>query len=215
VKATVLGNLAVLWLGLSWLAGRGHSERSWWSCLLVGALSTVVLLVADVGHAIAHVVSARHAGAPMDEILIAAGMPRTLYKDNDVPPSVHRMRALGGPVFSAVGLLVSLLLRAVTPGGSLASELATWSSIGHGFILAGSLLPLPFVDGGTILKWTLVERGRTPAQSDTVVQRLNTVLGIATVVSGAVLLVCQRWLYGLALVGVGAIAIGSALGKIR
>ena len=129
VKPAVLANLLIAWVALSWLAGQQFPDSSWLARLLVGALSTTALLVADFGHALAHIVSARYAAAPMDEILVSAGMPRTLYFDNDVPPQTHRMRSLGGPIFSALGLLVSLFLRTLTSPGSPARMVADWSCI--------------------------------------------------------------------------------------
>ena len=215
VKPAVLGNLLALWGVLSWMAGRRRPKRSWPARLLVGALSTITLAVADIGHAMSHIVSARYAGAPMDEILVSPEMPRTIYHDNDVPPQAHRMRALGGPIYSAMGLLSSLVVRALAPRDSLAHELAGWSCIGHGFIFTGSLAPLPIVDGGSILKWTLVERGRTPAEADAVVQRVDLAIGATAAATGAALAARRRWLPGLGLIGAGAIAIGAALGKIR
>lgn len=71
-------------------------------------MGVLLALLADVGHACAHTVSARLAGAPMDVILLGADMPRTLYWNNDVPPRAHIMRSLGGPVYSGVGLLMGL-----------------------------------------------------------------------------------------------------------
>jgi hypothetical protein len=46
----------------------------------------------------------------MDEVRISLGMPRTLYRENAVSPDAHRLRALGGPIFNALGLLVSLAI---------------------------------------------------------------------------------------------------------
>lgn len=222
VKPIILANLLGLWGLLSWLAGRGRSERPWPVRLLAGALSTAVLMAADVGHAMAHIVSARYAGAPMDEILLSEGMPRTLYYDNDVPPHVHRLRALGGPVYSTVGLLTSLALRALAPRGSLVREVAGWSSLGHGFILVGSLVPLPFVDGGTLLKWTLVEQGRTEEEADEAIRQIDLGLGAATATAGVVVAAAgrglparRRWTAALGLMAGGAIAIAAARGRIR
>jgi hypothetical protein len=154
----------------------------------------VTLLAADLGHALAHIISAGYARAPMDEILISEGMPRTIYLDNDVPPRAHRLRAVGGPIFSALGLLASLLLRCLAPRNSLGRELAGWSCLGHGFVLAGSLAPLPVVDGGTILKWTLVEQGRTPTEADEIVRRASLSLGAAAATTGVALATRRRWL---------------------
>lgn len=208
-------NLLALWSGLSWYSGRQHPERSWPARLLVGALSGFALVLADVGHACAHSISARLAGAPMDRIRLSSGMPRTLYDDDDVPPRAHRMRALGGPIFSALGLVISLLARAVTPRKSMAHEVANWSIIGHGLIFAGSLAPLPIVDGGSLLKWTLVDRGLTPEKADRVVQRAGMATGMAASSAGVALATQRRWLPAAGLIAAGFVAVISSLGKIR
>ena len=214
VKATVLVNIVALWavvtaIGLSW-----SPERDFWQGLLVGFAAVLLLLVADFGHAIAHIFSARHAGAPMDEVFISGGMPRTLYWNNEVPPQAHRMRAIGGPIFSTAGLLISISILGMAAEHSLVRELALWSAIGHGFILIGSLLPLPIVDGGSILKWTLVGRGKTTTEADEIVRRVGWVVGIAAGIIGIGLMVTQQWLAGLILLG-GGIAIGVAADKLR
>ncbi len=130
-----------------------------WQGLLIGFIAIVLLLFADFGHALAHIFSARCAKAPMDEILIAGDMPRTIYFDNDVAPRECTGTAPWVDQFSsAMCLLLSAVVYAITPEGSVLRELAAWSTAGHAFIFFGSLLPLPIVDGGTIFKWTLVER---------------------------------------------------------
>ncbi len=134
--------------------------------IFAAGLSGFVLIAADVGHALAHSISARAAGAPMDKIDLTSGMPRTIYYDQAVPPRTHILRALGGPLYSALGLVLSLVARSLLPRNSAAREVAGWSSIGHCLIFAGSLAPLPIVDGGSILKWTLVESGKAPQEAD-------------------------------------------------
>ncbi|UCD41890.1 MAG: hypothetical protein JSV69_15215 [Chloroflexota bacterium] len=208
-------NLVALWAGMSWLSGRQHPGRPWPTRLLVGAVAGIALVLADVGHACAHSVSARLAGAPMDRIKLSSGMPRTIYDDEDVPPRTHRMRAMGGPIFSAWGLVASLLVRAITPRKSIAHEVANWSSIGHGLIFAGSLAPLPIVDGGSLLKWTLVDHGRTTDEADRIVQQAGVATGIAATSAGVAFATQRRWLPALGLIAAGLVAIGSALGKIR
>lgn len=167
---------------LAWAAGRRRPELTWLQRLGVGLLAMPVAWFADVGHAMAHTVSARLAGAPMDEILLSSGMPRTLYLNNDVPPQTHIQRSLGGPVFSLISFTLSLLWRRISPRGSLSHDLAEVSLVGHGFILLASLLPLPMVDGGTILKWKLVEAGQTPEQADQSVRKTN--IGFGTMLFG-------------------------------
>lgn len=153
----------------------------------------------------------------MDEIQISAeaGMPRTLYWNNEVSPDVHRMRAIGGPIFNLLGLLLSLVIYAAVPGNSIARELAAWSASGHGYLLIMSLAPVPMVDGGTLLKWTLVARGKAVTEADEIVRRVDWVMGIVAGIVGVVLIAMQIWIAGLILMGIGAVVIGIATGKIR
>ena len=211
----VLVNLMGLWGGATMLASRRKPERSWLVRLAVGAASAAIWAAADFGHALAHIASARAAGAPMDEVRISQGMPRTIYADHDVPPRAHIVRSLGGPIFNTLGLLTGLLLRAFTPAGSAAHELAGDTALAHGLLLGGSLAPLPIVDGGVILKWGLVEGGRTPEEADQAVQVAGVTTGAVALGAGAALATRGRWLPALGLVGAGAVAIAAALNKLR
>ncbi len=215
VKPTVLVDLIAGCAVMSYLTGRSHPQRSWPERVLVGSVAMSLWVIADLGHALAHTVSARKAGAPMDEIQVSEGMPRTIYFDNDVSPQAHRMRALGGPIYSALGLSTSLALRVATPKDSLAHELAGWSVLGQSFIFLGSLAPLPIVDGGSILKWTLVERGQTPEEAEQVVERTGLVAGAAALGASAALAAKRKWLPALGMLAAGGVAIAASLGKIK
>ncbi len=215
IKRTVLVPIIALWAGVTWLGFSWHPERGFWQGVLIGFVTVLLLMPVDFGHALAHIFSARYAGAPMDEILISADMPRTLYWNNEVSPDVHRIRALGGPLFNAVGLLLSAGVYAVASGHVIARELAAWSAGGHGLLLILSLLPVPIVDGGTLLKWTLVAKGRTEAQADEMIRRVDWVMGIVGGLIGIGFIVMQMWIAGVILVGIGAVVIAIAAGKIR
>ncbi len=188
-----------LLIGLMWglfifIAKKRKPERPFSQNLLIGSLGLPLAFLADIGHAMAHTISAKKAGAPMDEILLSADMPRTLYENNDVPPRTHITRALGGPIYSAIGLTISLLWRQSSPPDSMSRELADVSSFYHGAIFFGSLIPLPIVDGGTILKWSLVEQGKTPEEADEIVKTTGPiVIGILAVVGTAVFLLTRKY----------------------
>ena len=215
ISPSVFINILFLWAFLSWLTGIRHPERLIWERILTGVLASLLLLIADLGHTLAHIFSARYAGAPMDEIHIPSGMPRTIYHDNHVHPSVHRLRSFGGPIFNLLGLVISLVWHTLTLPGSMANDLATWSVIGFTFILVGSLTPLPYVDGGTMLKWTLVEHGRTLSQADAIVRRVDLILGALLITLGLVLLFWHFWWWGLLILAGAAIVIASGLGILR
>ena len=217
VKATFLIFIVPIWVGVTWLGLYWHPGRGFWPGVLVGFVTVILLLVAEIGHPIAHIFSARYAGAPMDEIQISAetGMPRTLYWNNEVSPDAHRLRAMGGLLFNLFGLLLSLAVYAVVPGNSIAWELAAWSAAGHGLLLIMSLAPVPMVDGGTLLKWTLVARGRTVTQADEILRRVDWVMGTVAGIVGVVLIALQIWIAGVILVGIGVVVLCVAAGKLR
>jgi hypothetical protein len=201
---------------LAWVAGLRKPERSWLQSLGVALLAMPVALFADVGHAMAHTVSARLAGAPMDEILLSSGMPRTLYQNNAVPPQIHIRRSLGGPIFNLTGFTLSLLWWRISPPGSLSHDLAEASLAGHSFILLGSIAPLPMVDGGIILKWKLVEVGQSPEQADRTVRKTSLSLGAGFLGLGALLgLVRKRKLVGGLLAAGGVAGIAAGLGWLK
>lgn len=216
IKFVVLPIILVLWGGITWFGLLWHPERNFWQSLLIGFVSTVLLALADFAHPLAHIFSARYAGAPMDEIVISSEMPHTLYQNNDVAPNVHRMRALGGPIFNLAGLLVSLIIFQLSSVHSIAREWMGWSAVGHGYILVASLLPLPMVDGGTILKWTLVAKGKTEAEADDLVRQINWILGLVIAMAGIGLAFFTKlWIIGLIGIGIGVIILSIATGKIR
>lgn len=215
VAPVFLANVVGLWGLLAWWAGKRRPGRPWPLCLLIGAVSALNLLAVDVGHALAHTIGARRAGAPVDHVWLSADMPRTLYPDGEVPPRVHRQRALGGPIYSATGLALALIGRRLAPADTIVREELDLAALGHGLILAGSLAPLPLVDGGSLLKWTLVERGHSPEEADEIVRLAGLSTGAAALATGAALAAKRRWLPAVGLVAVGAVAIAAALDKIR
>jgi len=201
---------------LTWLAGRRHPSLNWLQRLGVGLLAMFVALPADVGHAMAHTISAHFAGAPMDEILLSSGMPRTLYKNNNVPPQTHILRSLGGPIFSLICAMLSMLWWRLSPHGSLSHDLAEASLAGHSMILLGSIAPVPVVDGGTILKWKLVEAGQSPEQAERTVHKTSLGLGAGFLGLGVLLAIFRkRKLAGGLLAVCGAVGIAAGKGWLK
>ena len=209
------GDIVALGGGLIWLAGRRRPERSWGGRFVVGGLALALTVLADLAHVFGHTVSARAAGAPMDRVLVALGIPRTLYDDNDVPPATHRMRALGGPIANLLALLLSLVWRRAARPASAARDLADVSCLGHGLLFFGSLVPLPIFDAGTILKWTLVEQGRSEAAADAQVHQVSELIGLGALCTGAVVVLQGRRAAGVALIAGGAVAFAAGRDFIR
>ena len=129
---------------------------------------------------IAHATAARLVGKPMDAIRIMFGMPLVVYHDinaQDVTPNSIFL----GPGRAAVQRLagpVRLAAPAAAPGRSVAFDLAETALATNIFLPTVGLLPIPFIDGGPVLKWSLVARGRTVPEADQAVRRVNVVLGL-------------------------------------
>jgi hypothetical protein len=215
VANKVFVELIAVWAVSTWWGRRRHPGRGIWRDSLAGLATLIVLVPVDMGHALAHIFSARYAGAPIDEVRFSGGMPRTLYWNNEVSPDVHRIRALGGLVFNMLGCLVSGATYVAVPRRSVARELAATSAIGHAWLFIMSLMPVPLVDGGTLMKWTLVAHGQTESEADETVRRVDWALALTGGISGVLLIAMRRWAAGGILVGCGALAAAIADGRIQ
>ena len=114
-----------------------------------------------------------------------------------------------------MGLWSGLAIHALAPRNSIGGELVGWSALGHGLLLVLSLSPVPIVDGGTLLKWTLVARGKTPSEADRLLRRVTWEMGIAATVLGVGSIARRRRSLGVGMLGIGAVVGAIAAGRIR
>jgi Zn-dependent protease len=206
------------WMVMIWLGGRRRPRRSLAGRAGVAALTMPVFLGSEWSHNLAHAAAARAIGRPMDALRIVWGMPLCVYYDiNDaqVTPRQHMLRAMGGPIWNGFLLLISLLLRRRARPGSVSREVADVAVGMNGFLAGASLLPLPAIDGGPLLKWGLVERGRSIPQADEIVKRVDAVLGVGLLAGSAVAARKRNWIAGAMLLLSGILSLGFATGRIR
>ena len=205
-----------VWLIMDWHAGRGHPDGSWGKRLGTGALTMAAILGSEWCHNLAHAAAARLVGKPMDALRIAWGMPLVIYydiNDESVTPRQHIARALGGPLFNALLLPLALLSRTLAPEGSMRRDVADAAVGMNAFLSTASLLPIPGIDGGPILKWALVERGSTPEEADETVYVVDRAVGGGLGVAAIVAFKKRRRFLAsiLALFSVLALAVGFGL----
>jgi Zn-dependent protease len=208
----------VVWLIMAWVAGRNRPERSWWKNLGVGGLTMTAILGSEWCHNLAHAAAARSIGKPMDALRVTWGMPLVVYYDLDddqVTPREHITRALGGPLFNGALLAISWLARRFTPRGSVGREVADAAVGMNLFLSTASLLPIPGIDGGPILKWALVERGHTPSEADEVVKGVDRALGVGLGVATGIAVKKRRWFIGAILGMFAALALAVGYGLIE
>lgn len=104
-------------------------------------------LLANVLHALGHVISGSLAGSPMDELLFTATRDANIYRGDQsgVRGRIHVVRALGGPLAN-LGVAAALAALGSVLGGAGQPYLARSVGVNLAFGL-GSLLPLPSLDG--------------------------------------------------------------------
>jgi Zn-dependent protease len=172
-----------------------------------------VILGSEWAHNLAHAAAAQLVNKPMDALRIAWGMPLVVYHDiNDetVTPRQHILRALGGPVINLLLLQSGMVFKRFTREGSVWREVANATVGMNLFLSTASLLPIPGIDGGPILKWSLVERGYSREQADQGVREVNKALAMGLGGSAAIAFKKKRRLIGsiLAMFSLIALAVG-------
>jgi hypothetical protein len=171
----------ILWTVFTRSASRRKPDNSRLQWSREGFLKMAVVLGSEWLHNLAHLIVSNWIGKPMDQLRIQAGMPRCIYheiNDPDVTPRQHIARSLGGPVINSLLLPVTKLAKTRTKSDSIAGVTAKTAYQTNLFLSLISLLPIPGIDGGSILKWSLVERGKTIEDADQVVQKVNGPLAV-------------------------------------
>jgi Zn-dependent protease len=206
------------WGVLTYLAGL---QKPGWSRTqrgVAGAMTTIILFGSEWGHNLAHAAVAHHIGKPVDAIRIVGGTPMLIYydiNDQQVSPRQHILRASGGPIFNAFLVPLAWLARHFTREGSLAHYLANFALGTNIFLSTVSLLPIPGIDGGPLLKWTLVEGGKSQERADEVVKKVNLAMGSGlTVAAGVAIRKQHRWL-GAAIAAFAATSLAIGLGLLK
>jgi Zn-dependent protease len=203
---------------LAWLAGRRQPLSTRAERWRFGLLAMPVVVGSEWVHNFAHAGAARLIGRPMDALRIAWGTPLCVYLDiNDpsVRPREHIIRALGGPLANAGLWLLARMARRLARPGSEAWHVAQAAVATNAFLSTAALLPIPGIDGGPVLKWSLVARGHGVAQADAVVRRVNGPLAAGLGAAAYMAFRRRRWLLGGLIGQFAVLALGVALGWIR
>jgi Zn-dependent protease len=205
-------------LVMFWYKSQHPSQRPMGERLVFAGLASTAILGSEWAHNLAHWTISQKLHKPMDEFQILFGMPRCIYYDlNDpnVTPHQHILRSLAGPLLNASLIPLLVRLRKDSQPGSVAHEI--WdSAVGMNVFLAiVSLLPIPGIDGGPILKWSLVDQGKTPEQADQVVQNINGPLAVLLGLGSIFAYLRRKRFWALLLGMLSSLALGVFLGWIQ
>ncbi len=155
-KPSAIIGFFLLWIILSVVAV-ALFETATGEAIVGGLIAAALHYGSEIVHNLGHAWAARRTGYPMDGLLLVGVLGVSLYPRDEppLPAGVHIRRALGGPMAS---LLLTLVAAAIAltlrPSGG-----TPWL-VGAFFLLEnlllftlGSLLPLGFTDGSTLLEW--------------------------------------------------------------
>ena len=206
------------WGILSVVAGRKKPGWSRSKRVTAGALTSLILFGSEWCHNLAHTAVAHRIGKPVDAIRIFWGTPLLIYydiNDRQVSPRQHILRASAGPMFNALMLPISWLAKCLSKEGSLSNYVANFALGTNLFIATIALLPIPGIDGGPILKWSLVDRGHTPEEADRTVRKVNLALGSGLGIATGVALKKRRIWLGAAIAAFAATSLAIGFGLIK
>lgn len=170
-----------VWIFFTRNASKRKPDSSLFQWASEGFLKMAVMLGSEWCHNLAHLVASNLINKPMDQLRIQFGMPRCVYheiNDLDVAPRQHLIRSLAGPVINLILLPITGFFRLINKPDSIAGETAKTAYQTNLFLSLVSLLPIPGIDGGPILKWSLVDRGCSVEEADEVVRKVNGPLAI-------------------------------------
>jgi Zn-dependent protease len=208
----------VVWGIMSKISAHKNPHQSAAENLTVGGLSVLAMLGSEWCHNLAHAATAKGVGKPMDALRIAWGMPLCVYhqlNDRSVSPRQHVLRALGGPAVNAFILGLVSILRRFTPETSIVRQVADAGVGMNTFLVSASLLPIPGIDGGPVLKWSLVQSGRSIAEADEIVRQVDKVTGVGLGLAAGIALKRKRQFLGAILGMFSAIALAVGFGLYK
>jgi hypothetical protein len=122
-----------------------------------GLIGTLIHYALDYLHHLGHYLAGKQAGYPMKGIRFWFLLAQSIYPSDEpeLPARIHIQRALGGPAFSAViAVITGVITWLLMPSGGLPYWLALWAFFESVvFFSLGAFVPLPVLDGGTLLHY--------------------------------------------------------------
>jgi len=154
-RTSALAGTALLFVVLLilaiWLTG-----QSIVGAIVLALLATLLHWVCVIFHQMGHARAARRTGYPMTGMEFWWVLSASIYPlyERPLPASTHTRRALGGPQASLLLSAISAIILLLMPGGTAAWWLALFFFADNFLTFTiGSLLPLGFTDGSTLLEW--------------------------------------------------------------
>jgi Zn-dependent protease len=154
----------------------------------------------------------------VDEVKVVLGMPLLVYHDIEdqmVSPGQHIIRAVGGPLANIILLAAASFIKRFIKTETIGIEIVDAARNTNLVLLIAGLTPQPWLDGGAILKWTLVSKGSSLKGADKAVRQAN--YAAAAGLSGAAVVAFKKSkkAWGGLFAGLAVLSLGAAVGLFR
>lgn len=146
----------VLWAMLA-VVGRSLLGLTGPDVVVGGALTVLLHYGSEFVHQMGHALAAANTGHPMSGMHFWLLLGRSVYPAGEpkLPAAIHLRRAKGGPIASAIASgVLGVLALLMAPVGGMVWAILVFLFLDNLLVFTiGSLLPLGFTDGSTILKY--------------------------------------------------------------
>jgi hypothetical protein len=206
------------WLIFSYLTGKRHPDEGWWKRFESGGLMMSSVLGSEWCHNLAHAAAAKWVGKPADEIRIVLGMPLLVYHDIDdqtVAPCQHIIRAIGGPLANIILLAATSFIKRFIKTETIGIEIVDAARNTNFVLLIAGLTPQPWLDGGAVLKWSLVSKGSSLEEAEKTVRKANYAAAAGFSGAAAAAFSRSKKAWGGLFAGLAVLSLGAASGLLR
>lgn len=125
--------------------------------LIGGFIATLIHYSLDTLHHFGHYLAGKRVGYPMKGVRFWWILGQSIYPSDEpeLPAQTHVQRALGGPIFSGlIAIIAGIVTWLLIPRGGLSYWLALFAFLESLFVFSlGAFIPLPVLDGGTLLRY--------------------------------------------------------------
>ncbi|MEP6774147.1 MAG: hypothetical protein ABJA50_01015 [Chloroflexota bacterium] len=153
-NSALLGSL-LLWVALG-VAVVIFLRLSVIEAVTLGLVGAILHWIAELMHQLGHAQAARKAGYPMIGVRFWWLLSSSIYPADEptLPAQIHIRRALGGPIRSFILAVVFGIVTLLLPPGTYQWWAVLFFTADNFLVFTvGSLLPLGFTDGTTLLRW--------------------------------------------------------------
>jgi Zn-dependent protease len=191
-------------VGLGIFAGIDPGSGSLVGRALVAGAGSVLLWVSVVAHELGHAAAARRDGVVVERVVVfLLGGYSEMDLDAARPEQEWRVAA-AGPIASGFMALVLVAVASVAPASGGLDGMLRLLAVVNGGVAVFNAVPAFPLDGGRMLRASLVRRGRSPAAAERTAKGAGMVLGLGMVLGGI----------GLSLLGSGASLLAVPIGLL-